>query len=166
MQMPEPLLESSLSGLTKASQGKVRDIYSVDDDHLLIVTTDRISAFDVILPNPIPGKGEVLTDLSNFWFERTAGIVENHLSDLALEDVIPDAEERGKVASRSIVVKRLQPLPIEAVVRGYLIGSGWKDYQASGKVCGIVFEIIGWKGDDQIEPHHKCAKIESTEHNV
>jgi len=135
--MPEALFESKLTTLTRISQGKVRDIYSVDDDYLLIVTTDRISAFDVILPDPIPGKGEVLTELTNFWFERTPHIITNHLVDLPLEEIITDAAERETVESRATVVRRLRPLPIEAVVRGYLIGSGWKDYQATGKVCGI-----------------------------
>jgi phosphoribosylaminoimidazole-succinocarboxamide synthase len=135
--MNSALYESNLSGLDKINQGKVRDIYAVDDDHLLIVTTDRLSAFDVILPDPIPGKGAVLTNLSNFWFARTAGIVPNHLSDVDITTVITDADERATVGDRAIVVKRLKPLPVEAVVRGYLIGSGWKDYQATGAVCGI-----------------------------
>jgi phosphoribosylaminoimidazole-succinocarboxamide synthase len=131
------LFETKLSTLERVSQGKVRDIYAIDDDHLLIVTTDRLSAFDVVLPDPIPGKGEVLTQMSNFWFARTQNIVPNHLVDLPLADVLPDANERAGLDKRAIVVKRLQPLPIEAVVRGYLIGSGWKDYQATGRVCGI-----------------------------
>ena len=135
--MNDALYESKLSGLERINQGKVRDIYAVDDEHLLIVTTDRLSAFDVILPDPIPGKGAVLTNLSNFWFARTAGIVPNHLSDIKLADVIADADERATVGDRAIVVRRLQPLPVEAVVRGYLIGSGWKDYQKTGAVCGI-----------------------------
>jgi phosphoribosylaminoimidazole-succinocarboxamide synthase len=135
--MSSALYESNLSGLEKINQGKVRDIYAVDDDHLLIVTTDRLSAFDVVLPDPIPGKGAVLTNLSNFWFQRTAAIVPNHLSNLDIAAVITDPEERAAVGERAIVVKRLQPLPVEAVVRGYLIGSGWKDYQATGAVCGI-----------------------------
>jgi phosphoribosylaminoimidazole-succinocarboxamide synthase len=135
--MPGALFESRLTALTRLSQGKVRDIYEIDADHLLIVTSDRISAFDVILPDPIPGKGEILTDLTNFWLEKTADIIDNHLVDLPLEEVITDSAERATVASRSMVVRRLKPLPIEAVVRGYLIGSGWKDYQATGKVCGI-----------------------------
>jgi phosphoribosylaminoimidazole-succinocarboxamide synthase len=134
---PDALYESRLTALTRLSQGKVRDIYAVDDHHLLIITTDRLSAFDVVLPDPIPGKGEVLTQLSNFWFGRTAGIVRNHLVNLPLESVIPDPVERATVASRATVVRRLKPLPIEAVVRGYLIGSGYKDYQATGTVCGI-----------------------------
>ena len=135
--MNNALYESNLSGLERVNQGKVRDIYAVDDQHLLIVTTDRLSAFDVILPDPIPGKGAVLTNLSNFWFERTTGIVPNHLTDVELADVITDEAERNAVGDRAIVVKRLQPLPVEAVVRGYLIGSGWKDYQKTGAVCGI-----------------------------
>jgi len=133
----DALYESSVTGLTRLNQGKVRDIYAVDDEHLLIVTTDRLSAFDVILPDPIPGKGAVLTQTSNFWFERTKGIVDNHLTGKTAADVVPDAAEAAALESRSIVVKRLKPLPIEAVVRGYLIGSGWKDYQSTGAVCGI-----------------------------
>ena len=134
---PEALYESRLTALPRLSQGKVRDIYGIDDRHLLIITTDRLSAFDVVLPDPIPGKGEVLTQLSNFWFKRTAGIVRNHLVDVPLGEVIPDAAERAAVESRATVVRRLQPLPIESVVRGYLIGSGYKDYQTTGEVCGI-----------------------------
>ena len=135
--MNNALFESNLPELERISQGKVRDIYAVDDAHLLIVTSDRLSAFDVVLPDPIPGKGEVLTRLSNFWFARTRDIVPNHLAELPLEAIIPDAEQRNVIASRATVARRLQPLPIEAVVRGYLIGSGWKDYQATGEVCGI-----------------------------
>ena len=136
-QTPDALFESKLSGLTKISQGKVRDMYAIDDDHLLIVTSDRISAFDVVLPDPIPGKGAVLTEITNFWLEKTADIVNNHLTDLKLNDVIKDAEECAALETRATVVRRLKPLPIEAVVRGYLIGSGWKDYQTTGQVCGI-----------------------------
>ena len=135
--IPDALYETRLTALPRLSQGKVRDIYAVDDRHLLIVTTDRLSAFDVVLPDPIPGKGEVLTRLSNFWFARTAGIVRNHLVDLPLATVIPDAAERAGIETRATVVRRLKPLPIEAVVRGYLIGSGYKDYRATGAVCGI-----------------------------
>jgi phosphoribosylaminoimidazole-succinocarboxamide synthase len=137
MPMSEALFESKLSGLHRLSQGKVRDIYEVDADHLLIVTTDRLSAFDVILPDAIPGKGEVLTKVANFWFERTAHIVSNHLSGIDVATVVTDPAERAALGDRAIVVKRLTPLPVEAVVRGYLIGSGWKDYQDSGAVCGI-----------------------------
>jgi phosphoribosylaminoimidazole-succinocarboxamide synthase len=132
------LYESRLTGLRRISQGKVRDIYEVDSGHLLIVTTDRLSAFDVVLPNPIPGKGEVLTQLSNFWFERMREVVPNHLTRRAPEDVVREPAERAIVARRSVVVRRLKPLPVEAVVRGYLIGSGWKDYKATGAVCGIA----------------------------
>ncbi len=115
----------------------MRDIYAVDEQHLLIVTTDRLSAFDVILPDPIPGKGEVLTAVANFWFGRLAHVVPNQLTGIDPESVVQGEAERAQVRGRSLVVKRLKPLPIEAVVRGYLIGSGWKDYQASGAVCGI-----------------------------
>jgi phosphoribosylaminoimidazole-succinocarboxamide synthase len=139
--MPEstaPMLESRLPGLQRIHQGKVRDIYAVDAEHMLIVTTDRLSAFDVVLPDPIPGKGGVLTRISKFWFDRTRHIVPNHLTDYPLERAVPDAGERRPLEGRSMVVKRLRALPIEAVVRGYLIGSGWKDYQQSGAVCGIA----------------------------
>ena len=130
-----------LQNLELIGQGKVRDIYAVDNDHLLIVTTDRMSAFDVVLPNPIPGKGEVLTELSEFWFSKTAAIVDNHLTnDLNLVDLLDSADQLDYFQKRSMIVKRLNPLPIEAVVRGYLIGSGWKDYQATGAVCGIELQ--------------------------
>jgi phosphoribosylaminoimidazole-succinocarboxamide synthase len=136
--MPQPLFESQLQSLPLIHRGKVRDLYAVDDDHLLIVTTDRISAFDVILPTPIPGKGEVLTRISEFWFRKLESIVPNHLAEMTLAQAVPDAAERAPLEGRSLVVKRLKALPIEAVVRGYLIGSGWKDYQATGEVCGIT----------------------------
>ncbi|MEN8175915.1 MAG: phosphoribosylaminoimidazolesuccinocarboxamide synthase [Pseudomonadota bacterium] len=131
------LFESDLKSLPLINRGKVRDIYAVDDEHMLIVTTDRLSAFDVVLPQPIPGKGEVLTRVSNFWFARTRDLVPNHLSGLSLAEAVPDAEERATLGDRAIVVRRLKPLPVEAIVRGYLIGSGWKDYQRTGSVCGI-----------------------------
>ncbi|MGI9342980.1 MAG: phosphoribosylaminoimidazolesuccinocarboxamide synthase [Gammaproteobacteria bacterium] len=134
----DALYESKLSGLARISQGKVRDMYAVDDEHLLIVTSDRLSAFDVVLPDPIPGKGAVLNELTEFWMTRTSDIVDNHLTDVPLESAVPDPDEAAALAGRGMVVKRLQPLPIEAVVRGYLIGSGWKDYRATGKVCGIA----------------------------
>jgi phosphoribosylaminoimidazole-succinocarboxamide synthase len=132
-----PMLESRLSGLQRIHQGKVRDIYAIDDQRMLIVTTDRLSAFDVVLPDPIPGKGAVLTKISRFWFERTGHIVPNHILDTPLEEIVSDPAERAAIADRSMIVKRLRALPIEAVVRGYLIGSGWKDYQQTGAVCGI-----------------------------
>lgn len=137
-----PMHESSVTGLRRSHHGKVRDIYDIPGDprHMLIVTTDRLSAFDVVLPDPIPGKGRVLTSISNFWFARTGHIVPNHLAAPARRDlagVVPEAADRARLADRAIVVRRLQALPVEAVVRGYLIGSGWKDYQRTGEVCGI-----------------------------
>jgi phosphoribosylaminoimidazole-succinocarboxamide synthase len=132
------LFESNLRGLKKIHQGKVRDIYDVDAEHLLIVTTDRLSAFDVVMPDPIPFKGEVLTQISLFWFAKTRHLVANHLSDLKVEDVVADAGERAQLAGRAMVVRKLSALPIEAVVRGYLIGSGYKDYKLNGSVCGIA----------------------------
>jgi len=131
------LFESKLSGLALLNRGKVRDIYRVGEDLLLIVTSDRLSAFDIVLPQPIPGKGEVLTRLSNFWFEQTRAIVPNHKSDVTLDQVVIDPEERALLGDRALVVKRLDPLPVEAIVRGYIIGSGWKDYQRTGAICGI-----------------------------
>ena len=132
---------TELKNLELVARGKVRDIYAVDSDHLLIVTTDRMSAFDVVLPNPIPGKGEVLTQLSEFWFKKTQSIVKNHMTDdLDLVDLLDSPDQLDYFSKRSMIVKRLSPLPIEAVVRGYLIGSGWKDYQATGSVCGIELE--------------------------
>ena len=133
-----PLFESQLRGLKKIHQGKVRDIYDVDAEHLLIVTTDRLSAFDVVLPDPIPFKGQVLTKISEFWFEKTRALVPNHLTALRIEDIVRDPEERAQLEGRSMIVKKLRALPIEAVVRGYLIGSGYKDYKQHGSVCGIV----------------------------
>ena len=130
--------ETDLPHLKALHRGKVRDIYDVDEHHMLIVTTDRLSAFDVVLPQPIPGKGEVLTRVANFWFKRTRGLIPNHLADMPLDRVIPDAVMRGKLGERVLVVKKLKPLPVEAIVRGYIIGSGWKDYQKTGGVCGIA----------------------------
>ena len=137
MTAPQALYESALTSLKLRARGKVRDIYDIDDQHMLIVTTDRLSAFDVILPDPIPGKGRVLTNVSNFWFKKIQHVIPNHLADIPLSQVLPDATERAQVEGRAIVVKVLKPLPVEAIVRGYLIGSGWKDYQKTGAVCGI-----------------------------
>ena len=131
------LYRSNLEGLERIHEGKVRDIYRVDDKHMLIVTTDRLSAFDVVLPDPIPDKGRVLTQISNFWFARTGAIVRNHLSDIPLNEVVRKREDLALLRDRAVVVRRLTALPFEAVVRGYLIGSGWKDYQKTGEVCGI-----------------------------
>ncbi len=134
----DALFESKLRSLPLLHRGKVRDNYAIGDDRLLIVASDRLSAFDVVLPDPIPGKGRVLTAISNFWFARTRHVVANHLTGEPLSRYVPDPAEREPLEGRSVVVKRLRPLPVEAVVRGYLIGSGWKDYQASGRVCGIA----------------------------
>ena len=133
-----PLFESTIKSLPLLGRGKVRDIYAVGDDKLLIVTTDRLSAFDVILPDPIPGKGAVLTAVANFWFGKLAHVVPNQLTGIDPETVVKGSEEQAQVRGRALVVRRLKPLPIEAVARGYLIGSGWKDYQATGAVCGIA----------------------------
>ncbi len=131
------LFDTDLQSLPLIHRGKVRDIYAVGDAHMLIVTTDRLSAFDVILPTAIPGKGAILTSVSGFWFDFFRDTIPNQVSELSLEDAIPDAAERQLVAGRAVVVKKLKALPVEAIVRGYIIGSGWKDYQASGSVCGI-----------------------------
>lgn len=137
MSTPNTLYESHLPRLKPVGRGKVRDLYEIDAQHWLIVTTDRLSAFDCILPDPIPGKGQVLTRVSRFWFDRLKHIIPNHLSGTSLDEVITDPQERAQLEGRSLVVRKLKPLPIEAVVRGYLIGSGWKDYQNQGSVCGI-----------------------------
>jgi phosphoribosylaminoimidazole-succinocarboxamide synthase len=129
---------TALSGLKRINEGKVRDIYEVDAARMLIVTTDRMSAFDVVLPDPIPDKGRVLNEISNFWFGRTGHLIPNHLTGAPLSSVVKDPAELALLEGRAVIVKRLQALPLEAVVRGYLIGSGWKDYQATGSVCGIA----------------------------
>ena len=118
-------------------QGKVRDSFAIDDRHMLIVASDRLSAFDVVMTDPIPGKGEILTRIANFWFERTRHIVPNHLSNIPVSDVIDDPRVLEVLKHRAVVVKRLKPLPLEAIVRGYIIGSGWKDYLETGAICGI-----------------------------
>lgn len=138
MNDPAPgLFQSELKGLPLVHRGKVRDIYAIGDDHLLIVASDRLSAFDVVLPTPIPGKGRVLTSLSTFWFNRMRHIVPNHLADLSLPDLLSEPAEQAQLEGRTMPVRRLKPLPLEAVVRGYLIGSGWRDYQQTSAVCGI-----------------------------
>lgn len=133
--MLPPLYQSEINSLPLVARGKVRDIYAVGDDALLIVTSDRLSAFDVVMPDPIPGKGAVLNAMSLFWFERLAPIIPNHLTGIAPETVVRPGEAE-QVRGRAVVVKRLRPLPVEAVARGYLAGSGWKDYQQSGNICG------------------------------
>ncbi len=131
------VFESSLKSLRRIGRGKVRDIYAVDGDKMMILVSDRLSAFDVVLPDPIPDKGRVLTELANFWFEKLGHVVPNHLTGIDPESVVREPGEKAQVRGRAIVVKKLKALPVEAVVRGYLIGSGWKDYQATGAVCGI-----------------------------
>ena len=135
--MAHPLYESNLKSLKLRHRGKVRDIYDIDDRHMLIVTTDRLSAFDVVLSDPIPGKGAVLTAMSNFWFARTRGLIPNQLTDIPLAQVLKDPAERARVEGQAVVVRKLKALPVEAIVRGYIVGSGWKEYQKSGTVCGI-----------------------------
>jgi phosphoribosylaminoimidazole-succinocarboxamide synthase len=146
--MPSPLLESHILSLPLVHKGKVRDIYAVGDDKLLIVTTDRLSAFDVVMPTPIPGKGEVLTKVSAFWFDKLKAIVPSQALAIAPESVVTESE-RDQLAGRAIVVKKLKALPIEAIVRGYLVGSGWKEYQASQSVCGIALPA-GLKQADRL----------------
>ncbi|MBK1718966.1 phosphoribosylaminoimidazolesuccinocarboxamide synthase [Thiocystis violacea] len=132
------LYQSNLSNLPLIGRGKVRDLYEVGSDHLLVVATDRLSAFDVVLPQPIPGKGEVLSRLSRFWFARTSGLIPNHLTEIPVAAIVTDPATLDQLGERAMVVRRLKPLPVEAIVRGYLIGSGWKDYQSSGAICGIA----------------------------
>ena len=150
--MTDTLFESQIKSLELLHRGKVRDIYAVGDDHMLIVTTDRLSAFDVVLPTPIPGKGAVLTRLSNFWFGRTRHIVPNHLADVPLERALIDPDERRTVEGRAVVVRKLKPLPVEAIVRGYIAGSGWKEYRRSGTVCGIALPAGLREADRLPEP--------------
>jgi phosphoribosylaminoimidazole-succinocarboxamide synthase len=136
--VPTTLLQSNLPGLELIHRGKVRDVYALPGERLLIVASDRLSAFDVVLPDPIPGKGEMLTQISNFWFDKTAHIMPNHLLQVPLAEVLPKGTDLALYAGRAVVTRRLKPVPVEAIARGYLIGSGWKDYQASGAVCGIA----------------------------
>jgi len=133
----DTLYESHLNSLSLHYRGKVRDVYRVDDERLLIIATDRLSAFDVILPQPIPGKGRILTAVSNFWFAQTRDLIPNHLLSIDIDEVVSDAQERAALRGRAVVVESLQALPIEAIVRGYLIGSGWKDYQRNGQIAGV-----------------------------
>ncbi len=134
--MIQAVQQTNLQHLPLIARGKVRDIYQIDDNHLLFVTTDRISAFDVIMPNPVPGKGEILTKISNFWFHKSEKLIDNHLTSLDVADYV-SAKEYEQLKNRSVIVKKLKPLPVEAIVRGYIIGSGWKDYQSTGAICGI-----------------------------
>src|SRR6185369_15115903 len=133
--LPTSLLQSDLPGLELIHRGKVRDVYALPGNRLLIVASDRLSAFDVVLPDPIPGKGEMLTQISNFWFAKTAHLVPNHLLDVPLADVLPAGTDLKLYEKRAVVTRRLKPVPVEAIARGYIIGSGWKDYQATGSLC-------------------------------
>ena len=137
MTASQPVFETNLKGLPLIHRGKVRDIYDAGPEHLLIVTSDRLSAFDVVMPDPIPGKGAVLNGISRFWFHKTAHIIPNQLTDLSVKDVVKDPAQQALLLGRAVIVKKLRALPVEAVARGYLIGSGWKDYQKTGAVCGI-----------------------------
>src|SRR3954471_9801580 len=136
--VPSTLSQSDLPGLDLIHRGKVRDFYALPGNRLLMVATDRLSAFDVVLPDPIPGKGEMLTQISNFWFGRTAALVPNHLTGKPVASVLPAGVDAALYEKRSVITKRLKPVPIEAIARGYLIGSGWKDYVATGSLCGIT----------------------------
>ena len=150
--MNAPLFESKLKSLKLRHRGKVRDIYDIDDRHMLIVTTDRLSAFDVVLADPIPGKGAMLTAMSNFWFARTRKLISNQVADIPLAEVLKDPAERARVEKQAVVVRKLKALPIEAIVRGYLVGSGWKEYQKSGTVCGIQLPAGLKEADKLPEP--------------
>jgi phosphoribosylaminoimidazole-succinocarboxamide synthase len=150
--MTAPLFESNLKSLKLRHRGKVRDIYDIDDKHMLIVTTDRLSAFDVVLGDPIPGKGAMLTAMSNFWFARTRKLIPNQVADVPLAEVLKDPVERAQVEKQAVVVRKLKALPIEAIVRGYLVGSGWKEYQKSGTVCGIQLPAGLKEADKLPEP--------------
>jgi phosphoribosylaminoimidazole-succinocarboxamide synthase len=164
--LSRPLFESSIQSLPLVGRGKVRDIYAVDASHLLLVSSDRLSAFDVILPDPIPRKGEVLTTMSRFWFEKLGHIVPSHVTSIDPESVVKTAEEREQVRGRSMVVGRYRPLPIEAVARGYLIGSGWKDYQSNGAVCGVKLPAGLRQADKLPEPIFTPAtKAEAGSHD-
>ena len=164
---PEPLFESRLKTLERLHRGKVRDIYRVNDEHLLIVASDRLSAFDVVLPDPIPGKGAVLTAVANFWFARLGGIVANHLTGIDPASVLDDPSDRAAVRGRAVVVRRARPLPVEAVVRGYLAGSGWKDYKDTGQVSGIALpagmEMAERLAEPIFTPSTKAARGEHDE---
>ena len=150
--MTDALFQSEIKSLSLLHRGKVRDVYAVGTDHMLIVTTDRLSAFDVVLPTPIPGKGAVLTELSNFWFARTKHLVPNHLADLPLSRVLIDPAERASVEGRAVVVRKMKALPVEAIVRGYIVGSGWKEYRQRSTVCGIALPAGLREADQLPEP--------------
>lgn len=160
------LYQSELKNLDLIQRGKVRDMYSIDDEYMLIVTSDRLSAFDVILPDPIPGKGAVLTATSNFWFDMLSSIIPNHLANMPLENIVSDHNELATIKDQAIVVRKLKPLPVEAIVRGYIIGSGWKDYQKNGAVCGIQLPVGLQLADKLPEPlYTPSTKADVGEHD-
>ncbi len=160
------VFDTNITSLPLIHKGKVRDIYEIDAKHMLIITTDRLSAFDVILPTPISGKGAVLTSVANFWFDRTKEIIPNHIAEMTLEEALPDSAEREPVKDHAIVVRRLKALPVEAIVRGYIIGSGWKDYQRSGAVCGIELPEGLQQADKLPEPlYTPSTKADVGEHD-
>lgn len=164
--MATALYQSSIQSLPLVARGKVRDMYAVGDDHFLIVTTDRISAFDVILDDPIPGKGQVLTQMTSFWLQKLAHVVPNHSSDLKLEDVL-SGEELAQVGGRAVVVKRLKPIMVEAVARGYIMGSGWKDYRSTGQICGVKLPRGLQLAEKLAEPiFTPAAKVEVGDYDV
>lgn len=164
--MTTAVYQSTIQSLPLVARGKVRDMYAVGEDHFLIVATDRISAFDVILDDPIPGKGQVLTEMTDFWLQKLAHIVPNHSSDIRLEDVL-SGEELAQVKGRAVVVKRLKPIMVEAVVRGYIIGSGWKDYRSTGEICGVKLPRGLQLAEKLAEPiFTPAAKAEVGDHDV
>jgi len=166
-QPPETLFKAEIRSLPLLYSGKVRDVFDIDDQYMLIVTTDRLSAFDVVLPDPVPGKGLVLTAISNFWFKRMNHIIPNHLTDIELSAVISDPDEVSLLQGRGIIVRKLKPLPIEAIVRGYIIGSGWKEYQECGSISGLKLPS-GLKQAQQL-PHPiftPSTKAEVGDHDV
>ncbi len=164
--MTQGIHQTHLKSLSLIARGKVRDIYQIDDAHLLFVTTDRISAFDVILPSPINGKGEILTRISNFWFDLSKNLIPNHLTDLNLADYV-SADEYEQLKDRSVIVKKLTQLPVEAIVRGYIIGSGWKDYQATGAICGIQLPAGLQLADKLPHPvYTPSSKAEAGDHDI
>jgi phosphoribosylaminoimidazole-succinocarboxamide synthase len=166
IKMTQAVHQTHIANLPLIARGKVRDIYQIDEQHLLFVTTDRISAFDVIMPDPVPGKGELLTQISNFWFNKSSTIIPNHLSDLNLADYV-SAEDYQMLKDRSVIVKKLKQLPVEAIVRGYIIGSGWKDYQASGAICGIPLPAGLKQAEKLPEPiYTPSSKAEVGDHDI
>lgn len=164
--MTQAVHQSQIDNLPLIARGKVRDIYQIDEQHLLFVTTDRISAFDVIMPDPIPGKGALLTQISNFWFDKSADLIPNHLTDLNLADYV-SAYDYELLKDRSVIVKKLRQLPVEAIVRGYIIGSGWKDYQASGAICGIELPAGLQQAEQLPQPiYTPSSKAEVGDHDI